>query len=437
MTALAHGVGGGHDLPISPFYAYAGAFAALLISFLALGLLWSRPRFRGPVAGRPLPAALRRAADARAVRLPLRAAGLAAYALTLATALFGSPDPRLNPAPGLLYAVLWVGLVPASLLLGPVWRLLDPLRTLHALACRATGRDPAAGRPPPARLGHWPAAAGLLGYAWTELASPDASAPRTVAVFVICYSTAQLAGAARYGAAWFDRCEAFTVYSTLLGALAPLGRRADGTLVLRHPFQGLDALPPLPGLTATCCVLLGTTGFDGFTSTVWWVRTVQTGPLDPTLTRTLGLFATVALVAAVYAACTGAARWICRDAPGTAGRFAHSLVPVATGYLLAHYLSLLLTEGQRTVLALSDPFATGADLLGLAGRAVDPQPLAAGTLAAVQVLAVVAGHLLGVVAAHDRAVRHFPPDRALAGQLPLLALMTIYTLGGLGLLFAA
>jgi hypothetical protein len=438
MTVLAHGTGGGHDLPASPFYALTGAFAALLISFLVLGLLWSRSRFHGATAGRPLPVPLRRAARTRAVRLPLRAAGLAGYALTLATALLGSSDPHHNPAPGLLYAVLWVGLIPASLLCGPVWKLVDPLRTLHALGCRALRRDPAAaGRELPARLGHWPAAAGLLVFAWTELASPDPSAPRTVAVFVLCYSAAQLAGAACYGSRWFDRCDAFTVYSALLGALAPLGRRADGTLVLRQPWQGLDALPRLPGLTAVCCVLLGTTGFDGFTALGWWERTVRSGPLDPTLAATLGLLTAIALVAVCYAACTGAARRICGGGPGTAGQFAHTLVPVAAGYLIAHYLSLLLEEGQRTVILLSDPLATGADLLGTAGLAVDPQPLAPGTLATVQVLAVVAGHLLGVVAAHDRAVRLFPAERAMAGQLPLLALMMVYTLGGLTLLFAA
>ncbi len=54
-----------------------------------------------------------------------------------------------------------------------------------------------------------------------------------------------------------------------------------------------------------------------------------------------------------------------------------------------------------------------------------------------QVTSIVAGHVLGVVLAHDRAVRLFPRRRAVAGQLPLLALMVAYTCGGLLLLFAA
>ncbi|SFD66666.1 hypothetical protein [Streptomyces aidingensis] len=412
---LAHGTGQGHELPVSPFYAYAGAFAALLISFLALGLLWERSRLRGDTAGRPLPDALRRAADAPAARLLPRVLGLAAYLYTLAAALLGS-----DAAPRLLHAVLWAGLVPASLLLGPVWRRLDPLRTLHALACRALGRDPATGiggrREVPEGLGHWPAAAGLLGYAWTELASPEPQSPATVAVFVLAYSAVQLAGAACWGSGWFDRCDPFTVHSGLLGSLAPVGRRpADGRPVLRLPLHGLDTVRPRPGLTATVCVLLAATAYDGLTLTgpPSWL------PAGTTAARTLGLLTTVAVVALAMVAATSAARLFAagpEHRPGEA-QFAHSLVPIAAGYLIAHYLEMLLTEAPRAV---------GAPAVAL--------PAAA--LATVQVGAIVAGHLGGVVAAHDRAVRLFPPHRAVAGQIPLLILMIGYTLAGLALLMS-
>ncbi|TXS28966.1 homogentisate 1,2-dioxygenase, partial [Streptomyces sp. ms191] len=105
---LAHGVGSRHDLPLSPFYAYAGAFAALFVSFLALGLLWSASRFRGADAGRPLPAAVQRVADARATRVALRVLGLAAAVTVLLHLLLGPDDPDRNPAPGTDFlAGLW------------------------------------------------------------------------------------------------------------------------------------------------------------------------------------------------------------------------------------------------------------------------------------------------------------------------------------------
>lgn len=424
---LAHGIGAQHDLPLSPFYAFAGAFAALFVSFLALGLLWSDSRFKGEGAGRPLPAAVQRLADARATRLTARALGLAAALAVVLWLLLGPADPDRNPAPGAVYVLLWVGLVPASLLLGPVWRALNPLRTLHLLACRALGRDPDTGRPLPVRLGMWPAAAGLLAFTWLELVAPDPASPTALLVFLGAYATAHLAGAAVYGAHWFDHADAFETYSGLLGRLSLLGRRpADGRLVVRSPFNGLDATPRLPGLVATVCVMLGSTAYDGFSDAPRWITTVQTSELGRTTTATLGLLGAVALVATLYGLCAGATRLVCGTLPHPLTAFAHSLVPIALGYLVAHYFTLFATEGPHTV-----RLALGADRPG-----VPEPPLGPGGVATLQVVAIVTGHVLGVVAAHDRSVRLMPPRRAVIGQLPLLVLMIAYTVGGLALLIA-
>ncbi|MFD8790078.1 hypothetical protein [Streptomyces vinaceus] len=426
LTTLAHGIGSRHDLPISPFYAFAGAFAALFVSFLALGLLWSSSRFRGDRSGLALPAGLERVADAPATRTALRGLGLAAALAVLLHLLLGPDDPARNPAPGAVYVLLWVGLVPASLLLGPVWRLLNPLRTLYRLSrrlSRARRRRPAPA-PLPARLGQWPAAAGLFAFTWLELAAPDPASTTTLLIALALYAAVQLALAARFGERWFAEGDAFEAYSALLARLSPLGRRSDGRLVLRNPFHGLDATPERPGLVATVCVLLGSTAYDGYSDNPSWINALQTSPLGRTPTATLGLLAAIALVATLYCLCAAATRLVCGPHPGPATAFAHSLVPIALGYLVAHYFSLLVTEGPRSV-----TIALGTD------NAPEPlPPLGPGALAALQVIAVVAGHVLGVIAAHDRSVRLFPPARAVAGQLPLLALMITYTIGGIGLL---
>ncbi|MFJ5553492.1 hypothetical protein [Streptomyces sp. NPDC093225] len=438
---LAHGIGAQHDLPVSPFYAFAGAFTALFVSFLALGLLWSRSRFRGAAAGVPLPVAVQRLADAPVTRTALRALGLLGWLFVVLHLLLGPDDPARNSAPGAVYVLLWVGLVPASLLLGPVWRLLNPLRTLHLLLSRLSPalsrlrhrpRPAPESAPIPVRarrslpggVGLWPAAVGLFGFTWLELVAPDPASATTLLTAVGIYTAVQLLGAARYGAGWFERADAFEAYSALLARLAPLGRRADGRLVLRSPFNGLDATPEQPGLVATVCVLLGSTAYDGFSDTPSWINTLQTSSLGRTPTATLGLLAAVALVASLYCLCAAATRLLSGPVPRPLAAFAHSLLPIALGYLTAHYFSLLVTEGPRTVMV-----ALGTD------NAVPPEPpLGPGGLAALQVTAVVTGHVLGVVAAHDRSVRLFPPARAVAGQLPLLVLMITYTVGGLSLL---
>ncbi|HJY24756.1 MAG TPA: hypothetical protein VJ649_03670, partial [Actinomycetes bacterium] len=170
-------------------------------------------------------------------------------------------------------------------------------------------------------------------------------------------------------------------------------------------------------------------------------RAVQ-GNVDATLAATVGLLGTIAAFGVAYYAAASLAGVLGgpmvsvprRSLPGL---FAHSLIPIAVGYIVAHYFSLFVFEGQRALIQLSDPLGNGANLLGLSGRDADYSVVSPTVIAMVQVLAVVVGHVVGVVAAHDRAVRLFPPRAAVAGQLPLLALMVAYTLAGLTLLFAA
>jgi hypothetical protein len=139
VSVFAHGLSARQDLPIPLGFAVTGAGLAVLVSFVATAVLWKRPRLRGDVAGRPLPAGVQRLLDARATRWALRALGLAGTAFFVAAAAYGAPDPLVNPAPGIVYVFFWVGLVPLSLLFGPVWKLLNPLRTVHLFMARVAG----------------------------------------------------------------------------------------------------------------------------------------------------------------------------------------------------------------------------------------------------------------------------------------------------------
>lgn len=439
---LAHGISTRQDLPIPLGFAVTGAGLAVLASFVVMAVLWKRSRLRGDEAGYPLPAGVARVLDAPATRVVLRLIGLAGAAFFVLTAGYGPPDPLVNPAPGLVYVFFWVGLVPLSLLFGPVWKLLNPLRTLHGLIARLAGLPSERGLAAlPRWVGYWPAAVGLLGFTWLELVAPASDQPRVLLICFAGYAVVHLVAATVYGAGWFDRADAFEAYSTLAGRLAPVGRRADGRLALRNPFDGLDGLRLEPGLVAVVAVWLGSTAYDGFSRSTLWgaILTAYQGPtVSATLVRTVGFLLVVGLATGLYVGCTAAA-----TALGTEGRralprqFAHSLVPIAIGYTVAHYFSLLVFAGQRTLALASDPLDTGADYLGTAGLQPDYSVPSATTIAVVQVAAVVLGHVLGVVAAHDRAARLFPLRQAVAGQVPLLVLMVGNTVGGLSLLFAA
>jgi hypothetical protein len=226
------------------------------------------------------------------------------------------------------------------------------------------------------------------------------------------------------------------VFSSLVGRLSPLGRRDDRRLVIRNPLNGLDALKPVAGLAATVCVLLGSTAYDGFSSTTIWVRTITSSSIPPDTLGALGLVGFIAVAYLSYSIAT----WLAGTLGGSYVRalpeqFAHSIIPIAGGYVIAHYFSFFVFEGQAALILASDPLPNGSNLLGTAGWKINYTILSAGAIAVVQVVAIVAGHIIGVISAHDRAVRLFPPRRAVAGQVPLLILMIGYTLGGLLLLF--
>jgi hypothetical protein len=439
---LAHGVGGRQDLPISLTSMVVGASLALVISFVALGARWRDPRLdveaRG---GRPVPAWLRRLVDAPAWTWWWRAVGLALFGLFL-LALLAGPDSADNPAPGMIYVVLWVGLIPLSLLFGPVWRTLNPLRTLHLLGSLALRRDPDAGlRPIPDRLGYWPAAAALFAFVWLELVAPDRATTRVITIAIAVYFVATAAGAIVYGARWFGRGDAFEVFSDFIGRLAPIGRRrtgeGTGELVWRSPLDGMSTLRPAPGIVTTVVIMLGSTLYDSVSNAPFWVRMVQESGLPPVLFGTAGLVAAIGLVLGAFAAAIwGAGRYAGIDGRAVTGEFAHSVVPIAVGYLIAHYYSLLVLEGQRTLALASDPLGRGSDWFGTAGLEPGTALVTPAGVANLQVTVIVLGHLIGTVLAHDRAVRLFPANRVLGAQLPLLALMVYYTVVGLLLLFA-
>ncbi|HLS76987.1 MAG TPA: hypothetical protein VK083_09385 [Nocardia sp.] len=444
MTPLAHGIGGASDLPIPFTYAVVGAAWALTFSFAILAFAWREPRLDPHSPGRALPAGLRACCDSPAVRAVLGGLGVAVLALALAIGVFGDRAQARNPLPGMVYIFLWVGVMVASLLVGPVWKIVSPVRALHRLGCRMAGRDPARGLLPyPGGWGMRPAALGLFSFVWLELASPEPGSVTAVTAWLAGYVVIGLAGLIVFGTVWAERGDPLEVYSSLMARLSPLSRRESGELALRWPLNNLAGAPASAGMVAVTATLLGSTAFDSLSASAGWrdLTLDLAGNSTPsrTLFQTAGLLAVIGIVAAAF---TLAAR----ATGGVSGaeramlpiRLAHSLVPVIAGYVVAHYLSFLVEKGQATLILLADPLGLGWSL-PLLGNLEVHYVLSAhpAVLGSIKVAAVLAGHILGVTAAHDRCLRLLPPRHRLTGQLALMLVMVGYTFTGLYLLFDA
>lgn len=434
----AHGLGGAKDLPIPSELAIAGAVAALVISFTVLAVAWRTPRYDAATSGRAAPAWLGRLASSRPLAIVARVGGMAFFLYLAAAAIFGK-DSLINPFLGTFYVLLWVGIVPASLLFGPFFKAISPARTISMLFARISGVPDGEGLYVyPARLGYWPAALGLFSFVWLELVYPSATDLGPVRLWCAAYLGIMLVGSAVWGTTFLARADPFEVYSSLVAKLSVWGRR-NGVLVLRSPLANLDTVVARPGLVAVVGVLFGSTAFDSFReSTVWLtlVQSLSTSRIGPDTLALIAFSVGVALVLSVATMATG----VTSDTPRRAlpDLFAHSIVPIVVGYVAAHYLTYFVEQGQQTLIQLSDPFSRGDNYLGTADLQINYWLSSHPTfLAVTKVLAVALGHVVAVVAAHDRAIKLLPPRHQLTGQLPLLMAMVGFTVGGLYLLFAA
>jgi hypothetical protein len=448
--AMAHGLVGKQDLPIPRWLFAWGAAVVLVASFVALGILWTRPR-------------LENAEERPALRLPawveplLGAIGVAAFAAVVYAGFAGTQSASANLNPTVIYVLFWVGMPFGSVLVGNFFPAISPWRAIARatgwLLARAGVRRPGP-RPYPAWLGRWPAVLGILAFAWVELVYVNRDDPSRLAVMAVAYAVFQLVASAVYGTeTWRRNGDAFSVYFELFSMLSPLHWRGR-ELELRPPLAGAPRLTAVPGTVALLCTMIGTTSFDGFSQGELWTGTnglastlserfVNLGlsaDLAVEASYTLGLLFMVGLVTGLFQLGLIGMRSI-GDHPSTRtlGRaFVHSLIPIALAYVVAHYFSLFAYQSQAMAFLVSDPLGHGTNLFGTASASINYNVIGATGVWYVQVAALVAGHVAGLCLAHDRAlVRYRRLRDATRSQYWMLAVMVGFTSLGLFLLSAA
>ena len=420
-AVLAHSLNPSYTsrLPLAVYLAGAAATVALSFVFvLVRDVRAERPDTSGE--GRLPPAWL---------RIALRALGLLGWLWILAQGIAGGSSAA-DVATLFLWVYGWVGVAALSALVGPAWHFLDPFSTLFdigAWVVRRLGVGAWDLATYPERLGRWPAVIGFIVVVWLELvlrAGPD-----VLFIVIVGYTALTLAMMAQYGRdTWRSNAEVFTVWFRLLGRLAPYALVDEDGRVRRRPFFG-GLLEPGWSLADVVLVALGVGSilYDGLSQTQIFFDLFG---LPSLLGGTLLMFGFLGIV---VLAALGVTRFVGVAATGA------GLLPIALGYLIAHYFTYVVIDGQRILVAISDPFQTGADLFGTAFFQPDGSWLPPGLVWTLQLAAVVGGHMLGAWAGHVVAALDAP--RELAGrpltvrQVPLAVVMvalTTLTLWSLG-----
>jgi hypothetical protein len=424
-TVLAHSLSNTYQSRLPLIVYLAGAAIAVGLSFAFLLIADVRAEPPTTTAGREVP---------RPIRLVLRAIGLIGWAWIVAQGIAGGNGTG-DVTTLFLWVYGWVGLAMLSAFVGPVWQWLDPFTTIHNLGAAILRRLGVAGWATaeyPASLGRWPALVGFVFFVWLELVG-NGGGPRSLFIVVVGYTAFTLAMMAQFGRdAWRENGETFSVWFGLLGRLAPLalvGRPSDCRVARRSFASGLL----LPGWRIEDLILIAAATasilFDGLSQTQPWFE-VFGAPGVPIKTLQLAGFLGLIVVAAFLVS-----RLVGLSAT------AAGLLPIAAGYLVAHYFTYLLIDGQRIVVALADPLQQGWDIGNFGFAFFEPSSafLPPGFVWTVQLAAVVGGHMVGAWAGHVVSSRESGAVRGERGhrqrEVPLAVIMvalTTLTLWSLG-----
>ena len=452
---LGHALVSRRDLPIPEWLFAWGASLVLIVSFVALTLLWHQPRFEGD-RWRPLPGWLSRALVSRVTEVLAGIAGVFLLGVVIYSGLQGTEAPDRNFSVTFVFYTVWIGVPILSVLLGDFFRAFNPwravARAIGGLFKLVAGQSAPPPLRYPERLGRWPAVIGIIGFGWLELVYAASGfqvvpglTPHTVGVAALIYSAYTFVAMTLFGSEkWLDRGEQFSVYFGMFASLGPLEVR-DRVLGWRGWLSGTTRWVTVAGSVGLILAAIGITAFDGAAEGVLaspiqtvntWATDAGMGPVGALrLSYTVFLGLSIAFVfglfwAGVYGMHTVRAGERTRR---LGELFGHAFIPIALAYVIAHYVGALLDiEQAQFGYLLSDPLGDGSDLFGTAGSGINYAPLGAEGIWYVQVAALVTGHVVALVLGHDRALKIYGDSRLAArSQYPMLALMVFFT--GLGL----
>jgi hypothetical protein len=247
---------------------------------------------------------------------------------------------------------------------------------------------------------------------------------------ILAYSVLTVGGAVVFGPGqWFGTVDPVARVFRYYGRLAPLTHDDDtGRLELRLPGTDLTETRLVDGFDEVAFVvaILWVTTYDGLVATPLWAgatRPLVDAGLPPVLLYPVALLAGFLVFLGAYRLAATYSRETAdsfRDPAFLAERFAPSLLAIAAGYHLAHYLGYFLTLLPAALAVLPAPFDPPATV---------PVGQLPGWFGGLNMAFVLLGHLLAIWVAHATAYDLFPGRlQAIRSQYPFVLVMVAYTM---------
>ena len=479
--AYAHGFGERTELPIPLGFFMIGAAIVVATSFVILSLFLragaTHSYRRFDLLGIE---ALRAVLTSDLFLFPIKLLSVFLLGLVVATGLAGDQSPPLNFAPTFVWVIWWAGMAFVVALLGNLWALVNPWKIIFEWSEWVYGKLRAGKKFTPVATyprawGVWPALVLFAGFVWAQDAYTESDLPNRVALMAVAYTVVTIGGMAVFGKhVWLRNGEAFSVIFRTFARFSPTEVRVVDTDLCRacihqcldrdggcvdcyecfegsqnrelnlRPFaMGLGRDEPVTNdLLAVVVVLLATVTFDGFSATSAWVD-FQSAVVNAvggstsqvfnglTLADTLGVLLFPVGFLVVYLFFSQMMAQTSQEPIGVlelARIFAYSLIPIALAYNIAHFITLVLIQGQLLIQLVSDPFGFGWDLFGTVDYTINIAIINARVVWFLSLAVIVVGHVLAVYLAHIVAARTFRGRSAvLSSQYPMLTLMVVYT----------
>jgi len=444
--ASAHGFGLRYDLPLPLMLWIIGAASTVLLSFLLVAIaVRLNPHMQAPVQLNLLRWQMGRVVTGQTIRFGARLLAVGALIVIVVAGIIGDQTPTRNLAPTAIWIAWWVGVAYLSAFIGNVWSVINPWAALfewyeQALPIQSAWRGARIGWPK--HLGVWPATALFIVFAWVELVWDGRSIPSQLARLAIGFSVLTWIGMYLFGRnTWLRHGDPFALAFSVLARFAPTEMHVERRWILRPPGTGLlDTKNVTPSLVVFVLVMLSTVTFDGLMATPLWQRIENTlyeglpalGNSRLAIINTLGLLSFCAIFIAVYRAvatlvASASQKSMTVDAASRA--FVLTLVPIAIAYLVAHYSSYFLIQGQLLIRLASDPFGFEWNIFGSAHFRPNIGIVGARFTWYTSLFAIVVGHVIAVSLAHIIALRNIAdPRAAMRSQIPMLVLMVGYTM---------
>ncbi len=435
--ASAHAFGKLYNLPV-PFWMYLfGSAAALIVSFLIIGYFLTKHDEKTTYPKTQIPF-LHHITNRWLIGLA-KTTSVLLLSFTILTGFLGEDSSYFNFNMTFFWILFVLGNTYLTALIGNVWTTINPWKIIAETFEYFHGKEIKGILAYPENFGYYPALITYFLFIWIELFAQ--TTPFSLSLFLVQYTFLTLFGMYLFGKkSWLSYGEFFGVFFGLISNVAALVHDKR-TFFLRPPFMGLLARNIEHfSLLLFILFMLSSTAFDGLRETIpfanfyWQFLTI----LPYSIFQMAALLASPFIFLSIYAAFIFLTKRITKSKTPLmelALHFAPSLIPIALVYNIAHYYTLLLTQGQEMVRLLSDPFGWGWNLFNTANFTPNMSIIDANITWHAQVAFILLGHIAGVYLAHVIALKLFPSRKmALLSQLPMLILMVTYTTIGLWIL---